>query len=606
MGGIFTSLGTSYTGLQANQLMVDVTGNNISNASNEFYSRERVLSAPEKSLLIGGNLVGRGVDIQAVQRIHNDFVFDRYSKAAEAYSFAETEFNHLEEASSFFPDVDDLGIMSDLKEYFNAWKDISKNPSYSAQKQVLAEKAKVFTQHLKDVRSKVVDLQKKASDDLEIRVKEINDIGAHIAKLNKEIKVMEDKEIYKRANTLRDQRDELEFKMRELLGGNVFKDKLASQGRLDRDSADFDEDYLFSIGRGLNIVDGGTFHPIVLQKDNNSAGLNRVYLQGYDFKPIEITDKLVSGKIGALIDLYNDGHNGTKVGKFQNYINMLDTFARSFIEASNAIYAQSATHRIESAPLELEDNVAFGDTNYNLKQGSFDLVVYDADGNEVVKKSVQISDITTMRDVVNQINANTDDNGDHNSKNDVDDFFRAYYNNKSKHFIIEPTKSVNGFSVAIRDHGTNFPGVFGINSFFEGDSAANIELNYAYQKDATTIRTWMAPVTGNFEIANMMQQMQYDDIEFYDNKFDIKKMKLSEFYEFIATKLATDTQSAQTTMNTKKALLESAKKEHLSISQVSVDEEMVNLIKFQSGYSANAKVITAIDKMIDTLLSIKQ
>ncbi|GLP23908.1 hypothetical protein HpBGD77_21600 [Helicobacter pylori] len=59
-------------------------------------------------------------------------------------------------------------------------------------------------------------------------------------------------------------------------------------------------------------------------------------------------------------------------------------------------------------------------------------------------------------------------------------------------------------------------------------------------------------------------------------------------------------------MDTKKSMLETIKKEQLSISQVSVDEEMVNLIKFQSGYAANAKVISAIDRMIDTLLGIKQ
>lgn len=53
-------------------------------------------------------------------------------------------------------------------------------------------------------------------------------------------------------------------------------------------------------------------------------------------------------------------------------------------------------------------------------------------------------------------------------------------------------------------------------------------------------------------------------------------------------------------------MLETIKKEQLSISQVSVDEEMVNLIKFQSGYAANAKVISTIDRMIDTLLGIKQ
>ena len=116
----------------------------------------------------------------------------------------------------------------------------------------------------------------------------------------------------------------------------------------------------------------------------------------------------------------------------------------------------------------------------------------------------------------------------------------------------------------------------------------------------------MAPVAGNFEVANMMQQLQYDKVDFHDKNSQLTQMKLHEYYQLVAGKIATETQSAQTTLDTKKAVLETAKKEHLAISQVSIDEEMVNLIKFQGGYAANAKVITTIDRMIDTLLGIKQ
>ena len=83
MGGILSSLNTSYTGLQAHQLMVDVTGNNISNASDEFYSRQRVLVRPEKPLYFQDYNLGRGVSVETIQRIHDEFVFNRYRKDAE-------------------------------------------------------------------------------------------------------------------------------------------------------------------------------------------------------------------------------------------------------------------------------------------------------------------------------------------------------------------------------------------------------------------------------------------------------------------------------------------------------------------------------------------
>lgn len=607
MGGILHSLNNSYTGLQANQLMVDVTGNNISNASDEFYSRQRVVSSPEKPIIKGDNVsLGRGVDVESVQRIHNAFVFERYSRAAQDFNYMDTEFNHLREASSYFPDVDGVGIYNDIKEYFDAWKDISKSPKDPAQKQVLAQKAGILTDNLHTTRQKLVTLQQKASEDLEVRVKEVNETAAQIAKLNQEIKEMEDKHVQKRANTLRDRRDKLEFNLRELIGANVFKNNITTQGKVGQDSADFDDEYVLNIGKGFNLVDGSNFHPLVIEKDNSANNLNRVYLRGADFKQVEITDRLGSGKIGALIDLYNDGHNGTKVGKLQAYIDSLDTFAKGFIEASNAIYAQSASHNIQSKKLELMGNTAFKDSSYNIKNGSFDLMVYNTDGKELVKKTININDITTMNDVLKQINSNKDDNKDNNPQNDFDDYFKAYFDDTTKTFTIQPKKPADGFYVAIRDNGTNFTGALGINPLFSGDDAKSIELDFQYQKDSTSIRSWMAPVAGNFEVANMMQQLQYDKVDFHDKNSQLTQMKLHEYYQLVAGKIATETQSAQTTLDTKKAVLETAKKEHLAISQVSIDEEMVNLIKFQGGYAANAKVITTIDRMIDTLLGIKQ
>ena len=103
-----------------------------------------------------------------------------------------------------------------------------------------------------------------------------------------------------------------------------------------------------------------------------------------------------------------------------------------------------------------------------------------------------------------------------------------------------------------------------------------------------------------------MQQLQYDNVDFYNNKLNINNMKIGEFYQYLSGKVATDTEKSQHTLDTKTSLFEAIKKEQLAISQVSIDEEMVNLIKFQGGYAANAKVITAIDRMIDTLLNIKQ
>jgi len=43
-----------------------------------------------------------------------------------------------------------------------------------------------------------------------------------------------------------------------------------------------------------------------------------------------------------------------------------------------------------------------------------------------------------------------------------------------------------------------------------------------------------------------------------------------------------------------------------SVSGVSLDEEMTDMMKFQKAYTASAKLITTIDEMLDTIIGMKR
>ena len=607
MGGILSSLNTSYTGLSAHQVMVDVTGNNISNASDEFYSRQRTIVRPEKPLYYQGVNIGRGVSVETIARVHDEFVFSRYRRASEESQFYNTHFEYLREASAFFPEVDEVGIYNDLERYFDSWKDLAKYSTDPAQKQVLAKDAQTLVKTITDTRRRLEILQRKASEELEVVIKEVNANAKEIAQINGKIKEMEDQIQFMQANELRDRRDELEFNIQSLLGANVFKNHLWTKYPIAPRMADFDDEYVLNVAHGFNIVDGAMHHPIIVKTDENAPNLAHVYFQGDDFKTIEITDKLTQGKAGSLIALFGDGTYDAPLGKLQDYINHLDVFARGLIEATNHIYAQSATHDIKSDILDIWNTAALIDSPYNIKEGSFDIIVYNTKGEEIVRKTINIDRITTMNDIIKAINANTDDNADNNALNDVDDYFQAYYHPTGRQFVVAAKNPSQGLYVSIKDNGTNFVGALGINRFFDGNSARNIALNPEYARDSALIRPWLSPVAGNFEVANMMQQLQYDEVDFYPFLAkEPKTMRISEYFQFVTGRVATQTEQTERTKETKDAVLSAVKKEHHSISQVSIDEEMVNLIKFQGGYAANAKVITTIDRMIETLLSIKQ
>jgi flagellar hook-associated protein 1 FlgK len=42
-----------------------------------------------------------------------------------------------------------------------------------------------------------------------------------------------------------------------------------------------------------------------------------------------------------------------------------------------------------------------------------------------------------------------------------------------------------------------------------------------------------------------------------------------------------------------------------SVSGVSLDEEMINMISFQRGFQSSAKFLSTVDEMMNTLMSVK-
>ena len=160
-------------------------------------------------------------------------------------------------------------------------------------------------------------------------------------------------------------------------------------------------------------------------------------------------------------------------------------------------------------------------------------------------------------------------------------FPQAVYNNDTKTFAITTKNPSEEVYISIQDNGTNFAGAFGINRFFDGNDARDMYLAQRYREDPTLIHAFREAVDGNFVVANKMQQLQFDKVTFTNYKGEEHYETISGYFRYIAGKVASDTQATQTTQMTKEAVYSVAKQEYKAISEVSVDDELVNLIKFQ-------------------------
>lgn len=78
---------------------------------------------------------------------------------------------------------------------------------------------------------------------------------------------------------------------------------------------------------------------------------------------------------------------------------------------------------------------------------------------------------------------------------------------------------------------------------------------------------------------------------------------LDDFYRYTIAKLGVDSQQAQRMEKNSETLLGTVENQRQSVSGVSIDEEMANIVKYQHAYSASARVMTSMDEILDKIIN---
>lgn len=611
--GIFNSLHIGYSGLSTAQSGINTTSHNISNANTEGYSRQRIsqqVNAPIHN--IPGD-VGNGTHVNSVTRAHDEFVYGRLKSSQSQVAYSNQMEKTLKEISTFAAGLDGFGISKDLKDFFSSWSDVAQNPGDESQKIVLLRSMDSLTQNINETSTKLEDVQDRLNDEFKIGINKINRIASEIVELNKNINKVENSNS-SNANDLRDQRDTLELELAKMLNIEVSKGRAETEYGVKSNKTDMGTDYNINVG-GFNLVDGITFHPFRAEDSVNNTKLNSAYYIDHNQNQRDITGEIRGGELGALLDLRGDNIDSmgrAANSKIQDYIDDLDAFSNTFIQSVNSIYAGSAQEDIVTDGFgEFNDSAKLVNLD-GIKEGSFDVKVYDSLGKEVASRSITIDLGTSLHtnpdgsinqnSIIEQINKNSDDNVDNDGTNDLDDLFAASMVGDKLRII---PKTNENFTIAILDNGTNFAGKTGINKLFDGDSASSISLNHSIKNNPANITIHKAPIDGNSDVANDMVALQYENLTFQKADGTTVNQSLEEFHRYNSSKIASDANQATINKEASEVLNKTITDEFKSVSGVDMDEELVNLMMYQTAYQANAKVITAIDKMIETLLGMK-
>ena len=132
--------------------------------------------------------------------------------------------------------------------------------------------------------------------------------------------------------------------------------------------------------------------------------------------------------------------------------------------------------------------------------------------------------------------------------------------------------------------------------FFTGAGAADINVNGALATNPNLIAASSDGTPGDNVNALALAGVATEKL------LNGNSVTIGQFYNGIVSSLGSAVDSANSTSTQQQAVLTGLQNQQNSVAGVSLDEEMTNMITFQKGYAAAAKLITTVNTMFDTLL----
>ncbi len=319
MRSTFAGLNTMVRGIFSNQLSLDTTGHNITNASTEGYSRQSVNLAATRGQNVGSIygevIVGTGVDSTSILRARNVYADKQYWSETSQQKYFTTQQTNYDKVEAIFDDSKNTGLKNAITEFYNAWNDLSTNASTSSNRIAVIEKGNVVADRIKTTAQQLQSQITAQYDDMRLNVKSINDYADQLTQLNQNI--MQTEASGGTANDLRDQRDEIVDKLSEYMNLNVYED---------------DKGMYSVVSNGITLINGNSH--LTLEMSDPYAN-----------KEYGISDYSVNIKESGVVFLPTNGSMKAQfdtIAEDKSYIDKLANISATFLTTFNTMHQQGA------------------------------------------------------------------------------------------------------------------------------------------------------------------------------------------------------------------------------------------------------------------------
>lgn len=540
-------------GLYSSQRGMANVSHNVDNTNTPGYSRQVINQVAARPLLVANSagMLGMGSDVVSVDRVRDSFLDEKYWSEAQFLGEWSVKSTIIEDMQTIYNEPSENGYTKIINEFYSALQTLSTDPSSESTRAMVKEKGVAVAKYFNSVAKHFDHLQEDLNNMVNAKVSEVNTLADQIRELNLQIyhfEVMGNK-----ANDLRDRRGYLVDKLSKIVNCSAYEVETG----LKLPNGEPEKRFMVTIS-GKAIVDHESV--VHLKAESREQNLNAEDLNNLYHVEWEDGNKLnlKSGELKGYMDMRdgNDGQMGLNGEKSPNakgipyYQRKMNEFVRIFAMSFNEGIMDSNGDGDYEKTNGHVDGYKLNSVEGDDPSGIRFFTILGSDG-----QPINSADFETQALAYAAKMGITDDP----ATTDIDERLVAGYQ-----------------SITARNFSISF------------DVDDNPSLNISASS--------MPGEVGNNENLTNLMKMRH-------NAYMFKEGTPEDFIKTLISSMGVDGQQYNQYLDVQEGITSQIENRRLSISGVSLNEEMTNLVKYQQIYGASAKMIDTFSEVLDILIN---
>jgi len=309
MGDLGSILNITRSAILSHLTALNVTSSNIANVDTEGYTRLRSNFGSTGVINLTSGQEDFNVQITSIERLYDKYLEEQVVMQEQDVGYYDSQMDVLDRVEAIFNESTENGINDLLTQFWNAWSEVSANPSGTTERDNLISISQSLASMFRQKANELISVQNDTNTSISDTVTELNQYLDDMVDLNN--KIVEIESGGGSAMDLRDKRTELLRDISQIIDVNYYEE---ANGSLN-----------IFISNGRSLVEGSNSWKLDVVRNTSNNNFYDIVFQ--DTPAVSINDNIKGGKLAGLLDVRD--------AKVAGYLTDLDNMAATIITTVN-------------------------------------------------------------------------------------------------------------------------------------------------------------------------------------------------------------------------------------------------------------------------------